>query len=390
MTERLMSYLSGFTDADHYSAPGLFQGSLPEGFYLAVLVRDTMRPSPDGITKIYASNYEPTGANLGRGWAMRIQRDVNRWRFDFEYADDALALTRVLTGYILDSMVSHRTMLISVAFGIDLGGDPQALLFINGQEMSIQGEDELAPGNDILNGYTPAQPANPFRIGMGITQTGGAPSTNNAGDSGIAGFAWGGLPTSEGEQLFADITDLAATHFQACAAADDMVAPVGALGDLITDIYSVRRGLPELRPTWVASRGLTTLARQGSASLVVGADKPKFHSAYWRSDPLGFQDRLVLVAAARVQGDGTLGQNEGIANVVVNGPGDYTVNLDATIPTDLPLIPFVSLLDDPLVAAGEISSGGAAPALSVLTYNSAGAAADHGFTLLVFRVNPIS
>lgn len=388
MTERLMSYLSQFTDDDHYAAPGIFQGSLPDGFYLAVLVRDTMRPSPDGFSKIYVSNYEPSGANLGRGWAMRIQRDVNRWRFDFEFADVDLALTRMLTGYILDSMVSYRTMLISVAFGMDLGSDPRAMLFINGQEMSIQGEDELAVGNDILNGYTPATPGNPFRLGAGITQTGGSPNTNNAGDTGIAGFAWGGLPTSEGEELFADVTDLAATHFQACAAADDMVAPEGALGDLITDIYSVRRGLPELRSTWTATRGATALARQGSASLVVGADKPKFHSAYWRSDPLGIASQATLVAIARVQGDGTLLADDNISSVVRNGAGDYTVNLSAVVPTDLPLIPLVSLLDDPIVSSGEISSGGAAPALSVLTYNSAGVAADHGFTLLVYRINP--
>lgn len=388
MTERLMSYLSNFTDADHYAAPGLFRGSLPTGFYVAVLVRDTMRPSPDGITKIYASNYEPTGAGTGRGWAIRIQRDVNRWRFDFEYADSALALTRVLTGYILDSMVSHRTMLISVAFGADLGADPQALLFINGQEMSIQGEDELTPGNALANGYTPAQPSNAFRLGAGITQTGGAPNPGNAGDTGIAGFAWGGLPTSEGEQLFADITDLAALHFQACAAADDMVAPEGALGALITDLFSVRRGLPSVASSWPASRGSSALTRQGNASLVVGADKPKFHSAYWRSDPLGFSSALTLVAAARVQGDGTIIAEDNVSSVDVNGPGDYTVNLSANVPVDLPLIPFVSLLDDPVTAAGEISTGGAPPALSVLTYTSAGVAGDHGFTILVFRVNP--
>jgi hypothetical protein len=273
--EMKMSYLRGFSAEDYYFAAGIYRGSLPGGFVVSALFREPGNLSVNELN--YLGNMEDTGGGVLNGWALVVQRGITQLDLQLRYGD-SVGTPVTVTGTIINSPVSLRTMLATWFFGIDSGGkNPIILLFINGSLVHL-GEDGADPEVEITNGYTPAGVLNEFSLGN-VPAIAGSGSAAALG-TGMAGVAFrDSAPTGvDLEAALVAASDIAVSQWEGVQAAEDLVDSAGADFD---SIFSVRRGLPNPATTWDATLGAETLERQGSASLLVEAAKPRFWSGPW-------------------------------------------------------------------------------------------------------------
>lgn len=92
---------------------------------------------------------------------------------------------------------------------------------------------------------------------------------------------------------------------------------------------------------------------------------------------------LILHAAALVDGAGAILNSTNIVSVVRNGLGDYTFNLGTEIDNAQRHIS----LTPGEVGTPTINGVGTDSTINILTFNPAGAAADVGFSIGVFRTS---
>lgn len=274
MTERLMSYVRGFSATDYYSAVGAFRGSLPAGFMVSALFRNRRPIGVTAVSGTIASQFVPNGIE-GAGWILSyFTNNTTGMRLQFLYAAAAAALESAFVDFA-NTPFNQRTMLVTFFFGVpkDDGAAPEIQCYINGVRMTLDGD----PAAPIANGYLPAPANNAFEIGRSVSALGPVPGEFAQ----VSGFSYyEGLPTGTDAEIDEAIADLAAAQWDGCSAYDDMVAGANFGTSEITDSFSVRRGCPNAATSWSADVGAVTLARQavGNPNLSIYADKPKYWS----------------------------------------------------------------------------------------------------------------
>lgn len=269
MTEKRMSYLTGFTAENYYAANGLFAGSLSvdDGFMASILLRDInpMGEADGDDFAIYCGNYTEEDDPAMRGWAMSAERtNLDDWNFAFNYAGAAGAASVACAAQITGAAFAQRTVLITVVFGVIAGKALNAVLWVNGSPIS-------GASTNVAAGFVPANAGDPFRIGFGELAGVGWPANH----AGIAGFAFSNTKPPN----VASMSAICQAQWASVLEAQDMTN-IGV--PQFTDVFSVRRGLPDcdpgLQPTWEATNGGAILTRQGAASLSVEAGMPVWYS----------------------------------------------------------------------------------------------------------------
>lgn len=274
MTERLMSYVRGFSATDYYSAEGAFRGSLPAGFMVSALFRNRRPIGVTAVSGTIASQFVPNGIE-GAGWSLSyFTNNTTGMRLQFLYAAAAAALESAFVD-LANTPFNQGTMLVTFFFGVpkDDGDAPEIQCWINGVRMTLDGD----PAAPIDNGYLPAPADSVFELGRSVSALGPVPGEFAQ----VSGFAYyEGLPTGTDNEIDAAIADLAAAQWDGCSFYDDMVAGADFGTSAITDSFSVRRGCPRADATWPAQLGAIELERQaaGSPNLSIYADKPKYWS----------------------------------------------------------------------------------------------------------------
>ena len=270
MTEIKSSYLTGLSLANQYARLGAFKGNAAADFGAMLLFRNS---TPlDGFAapqnQFLAGNLQATSPSATKGWGLRwVAGTQPDGQLELVYGDSALAQQVIALELLAPVPIAQRTMLVHVFFIADPGGSAPnnvtALVYVNGALAAI--------GSGLS--FTPADGTGTFRIG-GASING---TTVNAAGIGVSGFGYCGTITG---------ASLAAKLASVQAMVDNTVNQALANGDvgddaLLTNLFSVRRGLSSLQPVWTAQKGALNLNRVGSSSLSVESADPLFSDAPW-------------------------------------------------------------------------------------------------------------
>jgi hypothetical protein len=274
MSEAKMSYLRGFDANNDYRANGLFPGSSNPGFAVSALFRDRAPQSTLGgefsLTKCVCGNQLDVGGGSLAGWNLVM------------YTPQAGATPIIILNYaksngtngqlemqLFDDVVAQRTLFPQFFFGLTTqvgkGNNDTAIIALNGSVLAI------VTG---LGGYTPAPSNAPFIVGNG-TNTGADPAST----IGFAGMSYQDQVCDDPQSIdsYQQVVNIIADQWEAVNADEDIR---DADLPIITDVFSVRRGLPDVddgeEPTWAAEKGGAILTRRGSTSLKVEACKPRY------------------------------------------------------------------------------------------------------------------
>lgn len=275
MTERLMSFVRGFSADDYYSAVGAFRGSLPAGFMVSAMFRNRRPNGVSAVAGTVCSQFLADGQD-GAGWMFNyFSNSTVALRLQFLYAAAAGGLETAFVD-LLDTPVNQRTLLVSWFFGVprNAGANPDIHCYVNGVRVTLDG----ASAAPIANGYLPAPGNNVFQIGRSDQAVGPVPGEFLQ----VAGFSYfEGMPTGTNPELDEAIADIAAAQWDGCSSFEDMIAGPTFGTDEITNSFSVRRGCPNAGASWEPELGDVTLTRQaagGNPNLSTLADKPKYWS----------------------------------------------------------------------------------------------------------------
>jgi hypothetical protein len=285
MTEAKMSYVRGFDAQNDYRAPGLFLGSANPGFAVSALFRDRAPQSNLGgqsiLNKLICGNLVATGGGNFAGWALslRSQQDTTVL-IRFNYAASGGAL-QSFDYELQEDVLAQRTFFPQVFFGFTTTrGKPNdsALMALNGSVLAI------VTG---IGGYTRPPSNTPFIIGG----TNVPASFDPASTIGFAGMSYQSQVCASPQSLddsYKQVVNIIADQWEAVNADEDVR---DADLPIITDVFSVRRGLPDVDDgqelTWTATKGSAVLTRTGTTSLKVEACKPRYYSGLCETDFTG-------------------------------------------------------------------------------------------------------
>lgn len=277
MSESKMSYLRNFSIGNDYRAPGIFRGNAGNpGFAVAAMFRDrypsqTERGQGNQPKWICGNYLQPSGPASTQGWIIELDSSAAGGAADLNFIfGNSAGIQDKLTSTIDEGVWAQRTILLHVFFGVTATLQKQnqaAMVFINGTLVAVV---------DAINGYTPPSSDNPFVIGV-------SPDVNftPATTIGFAGMLYQDQVCDNPQSLssYAECCRIAANVWEDVNATEDMR---DGSEPLVSDMFSVRRGLPNVidggNLTWDATKGGEVLARSGTTQLAVEACKPRYYS----------------------------------------------------------------------------------------------------------------
>jgi hypothetical protein len=269
MTERKSSYLGGLSFANHYAATGAFKGNAGADFGAMLLLRNSQpfNGFAGTVSQFLCGTLQASSPSSTKGWALLwLAGPEPSGQLELLYGDSSLVQQTLAAAPQSPSPVAQRTMLVHVFLLRDPNVSPPtnvtALLYVNGALIA----------RSIVS-QTPADGTGVFRLGGASVN--GVPI--DAPGIGIAGFGY--CNSIPGATLAAK---LAAAQAMVDATVQESLE-TGDIADdaLLSNLFSVRKALPEPRSVWVAQKGTVNLSRVGSSGLSVQASAPLFGDVPW-------------------------------------------------------------------------------------------------------------
>jgi hypothetical protein len=297
VTDRKSSFLTGLSLANQYAAGNAFKGNAAADFGAMLLFRSATPFDGFGsVSRFLCGNLQAVAGNNTKGWGLRwVAGAQPAGQLELVYGDSALAQQSFVARPLTPTQMAQRTMLVHVFVlrdpSLSAPNNVVIVLYVNGA-LVAQSVGVSAPVAQALS-FTPADGTGTFRIG-GSTING---SAVDAPGIGVCGFGY--CSSVQGSTLAAK---LAAVQAMVDATTAQSLA-TGDISDdaLVTNLFSVRRALPNPAASWVASKGPVNLPRVGSSALAVEAGEPLFGDVPW-ADLTPVPDMLEIFGPADLLG----------------------------------------------------------------------------------------